>query len=272
MPLLGQGRFQGIPDLPIVDVVALAEALQLLAEPLIKGLMVADQCQSGAMGQAEARQGLGQGVGQGGAIQPRLIVVTERLQQGDQGVTLRFVSGLDPVADQGVCLLLPLPEQGGGELAAEAGLELGARAEIHGGGEVQQQPVGLLLLFAIQPGVGAPEAGGDPPVDVAHLVPGLIEAQLTKIQARLSPEPSLTCLVDARPLTLSRPQPDGQQLGQGQGDIGMGAGISGSGHGRRSSGAWHRAGALSGTCNGIQQAGNQGVVVEVVRQGLIAGD
>ncbi|AHE49466.1 hypothetical protein AH4AK4_2016 [Aeromonas hydrophila 4AK4] len=52
----------------------------------------------------------------------------------------------------------------------------------------------------------------------------------------------------------------------------MGARISGSGHGRRSSGTWHRAGALSGTWNGIQQTGNQGVVVEIVRQGLIAGD
>ncbi len=59
LPLLGQSGFQGIADLPVVDIVAQAKALQLLAECLVRCLVMAYQGQSGPVGQGESCQGLG---------------------------------------------------------------------------------------------------------------------------------------------------------------------------------------------------------------------
>ncbi|MNE53246.1 hypothetical protein D3C80_1479580 [compost metagenome] len=87
--------------------------------------------------------------------------------------------------------------------------------------------MGLILLLAIESGVGAPEPGGDAPVDVAHLIPRLIGAQLAKAQAGYPPEPALFGLMNAGPGALTGPQPDGQQLAQRQGYVGMAAGIQG---------------------------------------------
>ncbi len=65
-------------------------------------------------------------------------------------------------------------------------------------------------------GIGATEAGGHPPVDVAHLVAGLIGAQLAKGEPRRAAKPALRHRLNARARHLPGPQPDRQQSGEGR--------------------------------------------------------
>ena len=60
-------------------------------------------------------------------------MAAERFQQRHERAALVLCVGGCALADQGIGLFLPLPEQGGGQLAAKAGLELGAGAKVHGG-------------------------------------------------------------------------------------------------------------------------------------------
>ncbi len=62
-----------------MNVVAPAEQLQLAAERLIERAVIGDQGQSGAVGQVEPGQGMGQGVGGRRACQPQPVVVAEGL-------------------------------------------------------------------------------------------------------------------------------------------------------------------------------------------------
>ena len=93
--------------------------------------------------------------------------------------------------------------------------------------------MGLILFFPVEAGVGATEAGGDPPVDVTHLVTGLIETKLPEMEAGLAPDTPLGRLMNASTLALARPEAHRQQPLEGEGDVGVIPGLGDGGHGDR---------------------------------------
>ena len=180
LAIRGKSCLEGIADLPIVNIVAQGELLQLLTERRLAGSVIGNDRQLGSVRQLHAGQGVGQRVRKRPAGQPLLIVMAEGFEQGQHAAALALVIWDKPVADQGVVLLLPLPDQGCCQLASQTRLELQRGAEIHGRREIEQQPVRLIQLLAIEAGIGTTEACGHSPVDMAYLVTSLIGAQLPK--------------------------------------------------------------------------------------------
>jgi hypothetical protein len=80
-----------------------------------------------------------------------------------------------------------------------------ARAEIHRGRKVEQEPGGNLAVLVVLAHVGRLQPRGDVPVDVAHVVAVLVLAQIGEVQAEAAKQRAIVAVQDAVKTANHRP-------------------------------------------------------------------
>ena len=114
----------------------------------------------------------------------------------------------------------------GGEIEQHLALALLPGAEVHRGTEVEQEPGGHLAVFSEDAHVRGLQAGGDVPVDVAHVVVVLVLAQVGEVEAAAAHEGAVVALQQAvEPAQHGPLEPAQQRLGPARDRRGGGRGI-----------------------------------------------